>query len=606
MAETKVIKDALPLQLEGTNGKAVLIIHGYTGYAGEYYELAHTLNEEGYTISLPRLPGHGTNRQDFLKTGWKDWLQHIQNTYFDLKARFSSVSIVGLSMGGVLALILSSRFNPEKIVLLAPAMAVSDKVFYFTPLLKFFKKEVPKFWQPEEKDSADIRFLGREYWSCSFPGQLANLYKLMRMAKKGLNKITSPTLILLSEIDDSVPLSSGDIIEKGLSHCEVKKIILKNSPHVLLSGEEKDIVKQNVIQWLTLGAFPFALLSLLIFLPPSSIALINTLWLFVFTFLFYLFMTMYVTPFFALLSELGHTPNERLELSTMISVTWALGFMIGNSSYALQGILERTGVDSVRAFQIVIAGFALISVILMYLPVLFIDEKRYCETHVSEEGSFKAVISAFKNKDFLYFTLSDLTYFLALTFIQTGISFYIIQLLKLPKEMASTIMLVMFLLSFLFYVPVSLMARKIGKKNLLIAGFALFIFSWLFLSFWGLIPMSMEAQAYITMILAALPLAIFGILPNAIVADIAEADGKRTGNYKAGVYFGARTFMSKMGASVTLLIFPFISHIGGETGGAPTEAGIRFTTYAAMVFLVIGLMLFMKYDEKSTLAVCRT
>ncbi|MBN2658685.1 MAG: MFS transporter [Spirochaetales bacterium] len=353
--------------------------------------------------------------------------------------------------------------------------------------------------------------------------------------------------------------------------------------------------------YMALGAFPFALISILIFLPPSTSALFNTAWLFVFTFLFYLFMTMYVTPFFALLSELGHTPDERLQLSTMISVTWALGFMFGNGTYALQGLLEGTGMAPVRAFQTVLVIFAVISAVLMYLPVIFIDENRYCERRSSKEGSFKAVISAFKNRDFLFFTLSDLTYFLALTFIQTGISFYIIQLLELPKEMASTLMSVLFLMSFVFYLPVSMVARRIGKKNLLIIAFYLFIFSWLFLSFWGLLPLSTTAQAFIAVVFAALPMAIFGILPNAIVADIAEADGKRTGNYKAAVYFGARTFMSKMGASVTLLIFPLISHMGGTMDGAPTITGIRATTYAAMGFLILGLILFLKYDEKSTL-----
>ena len=353
--------------------------------------------------------------------------------------------------------------------------------------------------------------------------------------------------------------------------------------------------------YMAIGAFPFTLISILIFLPPSSSAIFNTLWLFIFTFLFYMFMTMYVTPFFALLSELGHSPNERLQLSTMISITWALGFMIGNGTYALQGLLEGSGLAPVKAFQTVLIIFAVVSVILMYLPVIFIDENRYCEKHSSKEGSFKAVINAFKNRDFLFFTLSDLTYFLALTFIQTGISFYIIQLLELPKEMASTLMSVLFLLSFVFYVPVGMVAKKIGKKNLLVIAFYLFIFSWLFLSFWGLLPLSTTAQAFMAVTFAALPMAIFGILPNAIVADIAEADGKRTGNYKAAVYFGARTFMSKMGASVTLLIFPLMSHMGGTMESAPTIRGIRSTTFAAMGFLILGLIFFLKYDEKSTL-----
>jgi len=358
--------------------------------------------------------------------------------------------------------------------------------------------------------------------------------------------------------------------------------------------------------FMAIGALPFAVLSLLVFLPPSGSNVINTLWLMVMTFLFYLFMTMYVTPFFALLSELGHTPSERLQLSTMISITWALGFMTGNGAYAFQGVLEKGGFSPLNSFHMVLGGFALLSFIFMILPVISIDEKKYCQEHSSDEGSFQAVLRAFKNKDFLFFTLSDFTYFLALTFIQTGISFYIIQLLGLPKEMASTLMLVLFLMSFVFYVPVGFIALKVGKKNLLLGAFILFMVTWLLLVFWGYLPFTPRIQALLTVILASLPMAAFGILPNAIIADIAEADGIRTGNYKAAVYFGARTFMSKMGASVTLLIFPLLSHIGGDPGGAPTSLGIRLTAVAALVFVAFGFFLFLRYDEKGTKALLKS
>ncbi|MDC7225348.1 MAG: MFS transporter [Spirochaetales bacterium] len=355
--------------------------------------------------------------------------------------------------------------------------------------------------------------------------------------------------------------------------------------------------------FMAIGALPFALLSVLIFIPVSASAVVNTVNLMIFTFLFYLFMTMYVTPYFALMSELGHTPDERLQLSTMISITWALGFMLGNGTYLLQGMLEAAGLEPLTAFQAVIGFFAVISLVLMYLPVFFINEKRYCEEHSSSEGSFTAVVSAFRNKNFLIFTLSDLTYFLALTFIQTGISFYIMGLLDLPKETATTLMTLLFILSFIFYVPVSLLAKKIGKKKLLIVAFIIFILNFLILSFWGRLPFPVGVQAGIVTAFASLPMAVFGILPNAIVADIAEADGRQTGNFKAAVFFGARTFMSKMGASITLLIFPFISHIGGENGGAPTEFGIRTTAIASMIFLIVGLLLFLRYNEKAVIKV---
>lgn len=250
MVETPFLKEASPLYLEGQNGKAVLVIHGYTGYPGEFYETARALNDEGYTVSLPRLPGHGTSRDDFYTTGWKDWLGHVEKAYRELEENFDSPSLVGLSMGGVLALILASRFSPERTALLAPAMAVRNKIFYATPLLKFFVKKWPKEWTPEEGDSDDVRTLGREYWSSHMPGQMAQLYKLMRLAKRGLKNVNSPTLIMLSRIDGSVPLYAGTIIEKGLRDCPVKKVILEESPHVLVAGKEKKRVIAEVIRWI--------------------------------------------------------------------------------------------------------------------------------------------------------------------------------------------------------------------------------------------------------------------------------------------------------------------------------------------------------------------
>ncbi|MFP4363834.1 MAG: MFS transporter [Spirochaetia bacterium] len=358
-------------------------------------------------------------------------------------------------------------------------------------------------------------------------------------------------------------------------------------------------------KFLAIGALPFAVLSFLVFFPPVlEVSIINTIWLFFTIVAFYFFMTMYVTPFFALMSELGHSPDERLQLSTMISVTWALGFLVGNQAYALQGAFESFLVP-VRAFQVVIGIFAVVSLILMYLPVFLIDERKYCEHHVSKEGSFEAILSAFKNRNFRIFALSDLTYWLSLTFIQNGISYYVIYLLGLDKSLATVLMTISFAVSFLFYFPTPLIAMKTGKKTLMIAAFVIFAIVFLGVFFFGMMPLPMFVQGIIVMLIAAIPLAIFGILPNAIVADIADADGIRTGNYKAGIFFGARTFMSKVGASITLFLFPIIISFGG-TGSDVTVFGVRLTGAFAFVFVLIGLILFLGYDEKAVLKTLAT
>ena len=57
----QVIDGAKTFLLEGSNRKAVLLIHGYTGTPSEMLPLGNYLNQLGYTVLCRRLPGHGTS-----------------------------------------------------------------------------------------------------------------------------------------------------------------------------------------------------------------------------------------------------------------------------------------------------------------------------------------------------------------------------------------------------------------------------------------------------------------------------------------------------------------------------------------------------------------
>ena len=114
--------------------------------------------------------------------------------------------------------------------------------------------------------------------------------------------------------------------------------------------------RRSFMAW---SAVPFALFSFLIFYPISESVTTNTIWLFFTVFVFFLFMTLYVVPYTALISELGHHPDDRMSISTLVSVTWAIGFLIGNSAYAVQAYFEQS-MTATAAFQMAIACFAII------------------------------------------------------------------------------------------------------------------------------------------------------------------------------------------------------------------------------------------------------
>jgi len=99
-----------------------------------------------------------------------------------------------------------------------------------------------------------------------------------------------------------------------------------------------------------------------------------------------------------------------------------------------------------------------------------------------------------------------------------------------------------------------------------------------------------------------IPLAVFGILPNSIIGDIAEADAVVTGQNKTAIFYGARTFMSKIGQMIAGLIFPSLLLIGSIRDN---DIGIRLTGLAAVFFVVIGLLCFLYYDENKVLRILR-
>jgi len=358
--------------------------------------------------------------------------------------------------------------------------------------------------------------------------------------------------------------------------------------------------------FMAISAVPFALFSVLVFIPLQHFhgqpgvaqSWVNILWLVGTILVFYFFFVMYNAPFNALIAELGHNPRERLMISTVISVTWALGFAVGNFVYEFQGLFEKSGMSSVSAFQAVEIIFGAVSLLLMLLPVLFIDERRYAEYSVSHEGTGEALRSALRNSNFFRFLVSELLYFVCQTVIQMGIVYYVVTLLGLEKELTSFLMILMFLLSFAFYPLVTWSSLKLEKKRVLMVGFALLAVLFLCFAFMGVLRIPPLVFAYATVALAALPIAIFGIVPNAIVADIAEADGIETGNFKAGMFFGIRTFETNLGTSIANVLFPSLLTLGMSV---QNPSGIRMTAIVSVAIALLGMIVFIFYDERKVL-----
>src|SRR4029453_2586574 len=87
----------------------VALCHGFTGSPLSIQPWAEHLEQRGFAVSVPLLPGHGTDWRDLARTGWKDWYSAFERSYLDLRASTEACFVAGLSMGGAMALQLAPR-----------------------------------------------------------------------------------------------------------------------------------------------------------------------------------------------------------------------------------------------------------------------------------------------------------------------------------------------------------------------------------------------------------------------------------------------------------------------------------------------------------------
>lgn len=348
------------------------------------------------------------------------------------------------------------------------------------------------------------------------------------------------------------------------------------------------------IPFLKWASLPLAVSTVLVFWSPvNQNSVINAVFLFLMVMLYYLSITAYCTPYNALIPELGHNQQERLNISTVISFTFIAGTAVAYLAPVIWGSLIPV-FGRVDAIRVTFAVMAVIAFLCMQIPVWSIKEKEYVDTVPSQDTAFSSLASTFRNGEFRKFVGSDILYWIAITMFQTGLPFFVTSLLKLPETMTTIYFVGMTALSLVFYIPINKLAPKLGKKKLMLAAFVVFALAYLYTGFLGNISViPANIQGFVLMVTASLPMAVFGILPQAVVADIAQSDAKRTGKNREGMFYAARTFAFKLGQSIAMLLFTAVSTVGSATG-----TGYRIAAFGAAVLCMLGGIVFLFYNER--------
>lgn len=112
----------------------IIMYHGFTAGSWQFEILAKQASEAGYDVYVPRLPGHGLMdrrstagaiiedpSQLLTAKNWRDYQTFAERTYLDARGLGGPVHVMGLSVGGNIALEVAER-HPEisRVVAYAP------------------------------------------------------------------------------------------------------------------------------------------------------------------------------------------------------------------------------------------------------------------------------------------------------------------------------------------------------------------------------------------------------------------------------------------------------------------------------------------------------
>jgi GPH family glycoside/pentoside/hexuronide:cation symporter len=349
--------------------------------------------------------------------------------------------------------------------------------------------------------------------------------------------------------------------------------------------------------YLLYSIIPSAVFCVLVFFPPQQTAThSNALWLIVMLSLFFVATTTYIIPYNALLPELAATNEEKIRLSSFQQVGFVGGIVISSFTNNIADVFQSQANITTRAvaveYSVII--LAIIGGILMAVPVLFINEKKYCRAQPSSTPLKQALRQSLTNKNFIYFLVANLSYFMALNLITNGLLYDVTVLAGMKEAWGAKFISFMVVLSLFFYPVVNIMAKRTGEKKLMIVSFFILAFSFVGIASLGRLPIEPKTQLFILLAIAAFPAAALGILPNAILANIAAKDLEQTGDSKEGTYFAVNYFAAKLGQTFGIALFAMLTIYGKDQGH---DLGLRLSGICGCVLCLLAGWTFRGFKE---------
>lgn len=235
---TQIIQTAEPFFLPG-NRTGVLLIHGFTSTPKEMRWMGEALNRDfGFTCLGVRLTGHATRPTDMVRSRWTDWTASVEDGYNLLCGAADNIYLVGLSMGGVLSLLMSMRFAQRVagvVAMSTPYQLLNDYPLWMLKLYSLIVRDAPKSNEAPGASWFDkAAYTGHISYPKNPMRSVVQLKLLLNEMQSALPQIRKPVLLIHSKDDHYVLPENMEHIYAGLVNAPDKtKLYVTGSGHVV-------------------------------------------------------------------------------------------------------------------------------------------------------------------------------------------------------------------------------------------------------------------------------------------------------------------------------------------------------------------------------------
>jgi carboxylesterase len=244
----QIIPTAEPFLFQGDASKpACLLIHGFTGVPKEMRLLGEYLHQQGHTCLGVRLTGHATKPEDMIRSRYTDWMASVEDGYHLLRGVSEKIFLVGLSMGGALSLLMSTRLKVEGVA----AMSTPYEMPHEYPAWFLRGSSKVKKFSPKSKGKPGSGWFDKDAYQehISYPKNpvrsAAELKELLIEMQAALPKVSVPVLLIHSKDDMYVLPGNMEKVYAGLVHAREKtKLYIAGSGHVVT----RDAARQQVFE----------------------------------------------------------------------------------------------------------------------------------------------------------------------------------------------------------------------------------------------------------------------------------------------------------------------------------------------------------------------